>query len=251
MHIQILQRGYFQIQVKGFTHPGRRKNNEDNYCILEFDGFNLLAVADGLGGYNAGEVASEMALGVIGDIVRELAGTIDEKKMLRIAIAKANKTITELSGETLEYEGMSTTVVAALIKSNKVFIANVGDSRAYLINDVGIKRITKDQSIVQLMLDKGKLDEEEAFRHPLKNMVLQVLGFKESVVPDLYELELKIGDILLLCSDGLSGSIRDQAIEEVIKSSDDLNSMSEGLIATALDKGGTDNITVVLCRYNL
>lgn len=192
-----------------------------------------------------------MALKIIVDAVKELAGTIDEGEILRKAIAKANKKITELSGEILEYEGMSTTVVAALIKANKVFIANVGDSRAYLINDMGIRRITKDQSIVQLMLDRKKLDEEEAFRHPLKNMVLQVLGSRESVVPDLYELELKKGDILLLCSDGLSGSIRDQVIEKVVKSSDDLDSMVRGLIATALDKGGTDNITVVLCRYDV
>lgn len=233
----------------GLTHIGKRPNNEDSYCICEIDYRTLLVVADGLGGYNAGEVASELAAKVLVENLREMVAIPDRKHILIKGIKKVNIAIYELAGKRSEYMHMGTTVVAALVDGNEVTVANVGDSRAYLIEDVGIRRITKDHSLVQSLLDKGDIDEDEAFNHPLRNVVLRSVGSEKSVICDLYELKLKERDILLLCSDGLSDSIRDVTIESVVKGSSDLDSAARDLIGTALSRGGQDNVTAVLYAH--
>lgn len=237
------------MKAFGCTHTGPRPHNEDSYGILELDDALLLIVADGLGGHNAGEVASNLSVKVIKDNITEHFGSSDDiREILTKAIEKANTEIFDLANANQEYSGMGTTVVAAIIYEGRGIIANVGDSRAYYINDFEIKQVTKDNSLVQSLLDMGAIDEGEVLSHPQKNVVLKSLGMKESVDVDFYEVYLDSKSILLLCSDGLSDTLLDNKIKEVILENETLEQTAKELIGTSLKMEGNDNITVVLCQ---
>ena len=223
-----------------------RTNNEDSVLISRIGDIYLLAVADGLGGRAAGEVASKMALVELEETVKTCIGKVSEKEMLVRAVAKANREIYLLSKENPEYRGMGTTLVAALVFSDKAIIANIGDSRAYLIGD-GIKQITRDHSLVQEMVEQGDINVEDASQNPQKNIVTRVLGTELESNPDFFEIKLA-DDFLLLCSDGLNNSLTDVEILKIVNSFSKVEIVCDSLIAAANEKGSKDNVTVILAK---
>ncbi|MFC1926948.1 Stp1/IreP family PP2C-type Ser/Thr phosphatase [Chloroflexota bacterium] len=225
----------------------KRAVNEDSLLAVKFGETNLLAIADGLGAHAAGEVASKVALIEIEAFLRvNLYKEENFRDTLRGAIDKANREIYLLSKENLAYKGMGSTLVAAVFTQNKVLIANIGDCRAYMIGDE-IKQITKDHSLVRELVDMKAITEEEAFNYPQKNIVTRALGMESKVQPDLYEAELA-GRILLLCSDGLINALRDYEILQSLAGSVSLDETCTRLIDLANEKGGEDNISVILAR---
>jgi len=223
-----------------------RTNNEDSVLISRIGDIYLLAVADGLGGRAAGEVASKMALVELEETVKTCIGKVSEKEMLVRAVAKANREIYLLSKENPEYRGMGTTLVAALVFSDMAVIANIGDSRAYLIGD-GIKQITRDHSLMQEMVEQGDINGEDALQNPQKNIVTRVLGTELESNPDFFEIKLA-DDFLLLCSDGLNNSLTDVEILKIVNSFSKVEIVCDSLIAAANEKGSKDNVTVILAK---
>lgn len=236
--------GYLEVCCK--TDIGKvRTHNEDSLIVLELGDMHVLAVADGLGGHAAGEVASKVALIEIENYLRAHLGIENQRETMHQAIAKANKEVFSLSKENPEYAGMGTTLVLALVTGNTVLLANIGDSRAYVIEN-GIRQITKDHSLVQELVDNKLITETEAFGHPRKNVITRTLGTEENVLPDFYQ-ETASG-MLLLCSDGLSDMLTDGEILEVTTSAPDLTAACTSLIDLANAKGGRDNITAIMAR---
>ncbi len=250
----------------GATDKGGRTNNEDAYDTVTLEhahgNLHLLAVADGLGGGAAGEVASRIAvIELVGMVKRRVAArkTITPetmKELLRAGFAKANEEICYQSNLVLGRRNMGTTLVAALLLDDGTgVVANVGDSRAYLIESGeggrdrgggGIVQVTMDHSYVQELVNRGTIDEDEAFSHPKKNIVTKVIGQK-GIKPDLYDVELG-GGVLLLCSDGVSDTLEDAEIYAAVSISMSRN-RDDGcgrLVKAALARGARDNVTVVL-----
>lgn len=225
-----------------------RALNEDSLCIAADIG--LFAVADGMGGHRAGEVASGMTLQLL---ERELGKRLKKgekpENALIDSIKEANRTIFELSGQNPEYTGMGTTVTACLKQGEEIFVAQVGDSRAYLLRDDEIIRLTEDHSLVQELVKNGGITEEQAFVHPQRNVLTRALGTELSLVVDLYRVEVIPGDLLLLCTDGLTGYLRPDDLFFTIRSSPDLDAAVQNLLEKALQSGGADNITIVLIEF--
>lgn len=205
-------------------------------------------MADGLSTHATGEVASSVALIEVEQSLKGNLDGVDILSAINQAISKANKEIYLLSKENPAYAGMGTTLVMALVQQSKVLIANVGDSRAYCITGSQIRQITKDHSIVQGLREQGLITEEEARHHPQKSILTRALGVEPEVRADIYDIELLPGDVLLLCSDGLTDSLKDEEIKEVIDSSSRLDEACADLISRAKEKVAKDNITVVLAR---
>jgi len=231
----------------GISHVGARGNNEDNLLVMKLPDGHLLAVADGLGGHKAGEVASSMAVdtlkGVFGEEYQKNMDGTEVKALLKKAYSSAHKRIKE--NATGEREGMSTTLVSAFVRDGTAIIANTGDSRAYLIRGGKIAARTKDHSLVQELLDEGEITAEEAKRHPMRNIITKALGIDFGV--DLYEWELKPGDVLLLSSDGLHDYVDEEKIVEVASEGRNAEEIARKLIEEALPVT-RDNVTVVVFR---
>ena len=226
-----------------------RTSNQDAYYTVKLsDESVIVLVCDGMGGANAGNVASETAVKLIADyILKSYRPTMDSQdieKILCNAISSANLELFDMAKKNEEYNGMGTTLVAAHIKGNMAVICNVGDSRAYLIND-SITQITKDHSVVQSLIESGKLSVEDAKAHPRKNVITRALGAEENVIPDIFEQTLENGEFLLFCTDGLSNFVETQTIFETIKNSN-VEDVAEILVDKANSNGGGDNITAVL-----
>jgi len=221
-----------------------RSTNQDSVLIRKFGDIYLLAVADGLGGQPAGDVASKMAVIELEETVKANIGKIPEKEILIQAVAKANREIYLLSKENPEYKGMGTTLVAAILFGDGAVIVNVGDSRGYLIAD-GIRQITQDHSLAQEMSEKGNNGRENA--SPQKNIVTRVLGVAAEVKPDFFEVKLE-GKTLLLCSDGLTNTLSDLEIQQIVNSVPVVEAACDRLIAAANEKGSKDNVTVILAK---
>lgn len=257
------------------TDVGLRDNNEDNFTVcpdLTHDEWFLpenaqakiqlgelgciMVVADGMGGQNAGEVASSIAISTIQNIFssKKLPRNITEKpdtiaRFLKKVIAEADIKIKMHSKKYPEAEGMGSTIVMAWIIGQKAYIAWLGDSRAYsFVPDKGIARLSKDHSFVQQLVDAGKLSEEAALTHPQSNIITRSLGdTSQKAKADVVEHQLSKGEIIMLCTDGLCGSCLDQLIETIIdKEQNDLQQCKEKLTEAALDAGGSDNITISL-----
>lgn len=226
------------------TDAGKREKNEDSLLVRKLGEFYILAVADGLGGHAAGEVASKVALIEVEEHLKKSLSRENIKEAMRDAILKANSEIYRLSKENPEYSGMGTTLVLAVVFENKAVIANAGDSRAYLIGK-DIRRITKDHSLVQELVDRKIITEQEAFNHPQKNVVTNAIGIEEDVRIDFYEVELE--GFLLLCSDGLSDFVRDEEIRDVVLNAEKPEDACERLVSIAKERGD-DNITVILLK---
>ncbi|MDR2215971.1 MAG: Stp1/IreP family PP2C-type Ser/Thr phosphatase [Nevskiaceae bacterium] len=244
----------------GQTDTGRvREHNED---MIACDGeLGLLVLADGMGGYNAGEVASGIAVKTIFNLVREALETQDltlgdpasglsrPAIILRDAIQRANKVIYQTARSQINCEGMGTTVVAALLFDNRIAIAHVGDSRLYRLRDGMMKQLTLDHSLLQELVDRGFYSPEEAQRASNKNYVTRALGVEVNVDVELQDQPVHKGDVYLLCSDGLSDMIEDDDISLTIATfGQNMGSVAQHLVQLANDNGGKDNISVVLAQ---
>lgn len=249
-----------KLKCVGETHTGRvREHNEDTIAL---DGdIGLLVLADGMGGYNAGEVASGIAVKTIMNLVREgveredltaidpSTGLTRRSIVLRDAIQRANKIIFQTAKTQPQCEGMGTTVVGALFHDNKVTLAHVGDSRIYRVRGDRIERVTLDHSLLQELVDRGFYSPEEAQRAANKNYVTRALGVEPTVEVEISEHEVHRGDRYLLCSDGLSDMVEDADIHLTINTfADNLATVAKQLIQLANDNGGRDNVSVVLAQ---
>lgn len=234
----------------GKTDVGRvRATNQDNYTFYELDkGCHFAVVCDGMGGHNGGNIASELAVKAVKETLISYDGSIRVRSIENIiihTIKHANDTIFSASLKDNALKGMGTTIVLVFVLDSVVYVAHVGDSRAYLYNKKGLSRLTTDHSIVQEMIDRGEITEEESYTHPYKHVITRVLGVTSDVDVDCMSFIADSGDIILICSDGLTNLIGENEIEELFRNefSEDL---CDKLITTANERGGYDNITVVL-----
>lgn len=233
---------YFGASNKGMI----RGNNEDFFYVPKESGKDLFVVADGMGGENAGEIASALAVSDIVLFVEENFGEKDKALLLRKALMNANRTVLNTARSKNEYDSMGTTAVCALIDGNTVYIANVGDSRCYMFSDKGGEQISVDHSFVQEMVDKGVLTKEEAMIHPDKNLITRAIGVERFLSVDVFVRPWNKGDRLLLASDGLTGMISDEEIKNIIENAENAQNGVTELIKAANSAGGMDNITSVL-----
>lgn len=211
---------------------------------------NLFIIADGMGGHKAGDYASRYA---VDTIEKETLESLEENPeiILQKAISKANKDIRELSHQNPDMEGMGTTIVAATIYGKYMKVANVGDSRLYIINGKKIKQITRDHSLVEEMVRIGELDRISARNHPNKNIITRAVGVTASVVADFFDVELKDGDVILMCSDGLSNMLEDEEIRMIACAQRDIIEKAEALVRAANNNGGKDNISLIIIEPEL
>ena len=253
-----------------------RVGNEDNFLVLELDtrwtwtsdgseppkelSFELgekglvLVVSDGMGGALAGDVASRMAV----DSVREMLLGVESEQgrrqelvdWLKEATVYANLAIYHRSLEDSRCAGMGATLTGAAVTGDILDLVHVGDSRAYIVRKDQIRLATKDQTLVQQLVDVGQIDEEEAETHMFRNVILQALGAQSEVTPATGRIRLRRGDTMLLCSDGLSGKLRAEDIQNILSSNTELATACSELISEANNRGGEDNITVLLARFS-
>lgn len=231
------------------THKGNvRKLNEDAVYIPE-DGIGFFAIlADGMGGHNAGDVASSLVVNTVKAFLYDIEPASFSEGSVRDALCHANTLIWNESCTNANRSGMGSTATVAVFVDSGVYIGQVGDSRAYLYRDGNLSQITKDHSYVQLLIDRGFITQEDAARHPQKNIITRAMGTEPDVEVDTFVVELKENDIILLCSDGLNNAVSDDEIAKLLSS--DLSLASENLIQAALDNGGTDNISVIIALFD-
>ena len=240
------------MQYWGLTDPGMvRKQNQDAYHIVKLDKTCVLAiVCDGMGGAKSGNVASSLAVDVFVQEVqrRWVPGTDWDKadQILRSAVKLANFTVYDQAKQFVEFDGMGTTLVAALIRGQKVTLVNVGDSRAYGITEGGIRQLTKDHSLVQLMVDRGEIRPEMAKSYPGKNLITRAIGTEPVVLCDMFRQEFQRGDFLLLCSDGLSNMMDDQEILFEVVHGVNKSRCCQRLLNITKTRGAPDNVTSIL-----
>ncbi len=241
------------MEYFGLTDKGRvRPTNQDIYQIeaREENQTALLVVCDGMGGANAGNVASRFAAQVFTESIKaELTRPLDAKERQELmvhALEEANQTVFSLAGRQPEFRGMGTTLVAALVQGGEATVLNVGDSRAYLFDGENLRQLTEDHSYVEEMRRQGRITAEVARTHPQKNLITRAVGVEPAVEGDLFEVALRKNEVLLLCSDGLSGMAEDQQIAAAIKNAKTLALAGDALLNLAMEGGGRDNITVAL-----
>ncbi|TDP73070.1 Stp1/IreP family PP2C-type Ser/Thr phosphatase [Roseateles toxinivorans] len=236
------------------TDVGRaRDNNEDSVALDET--VALAVLADGMGGYNAGEVASGMATSFIkselGRWLEEAAGTVsdsDVKRAMDICVDNANRAIFNAANSNPKYAGMGTTLVVGVFRGERLLLGHVGDSRAYRFRDDRLIQLTRDHSLLQEQLDAGIITPEEAAYSSNKNLVTRAVGVEDTVMLETHLHEALPGDVYLMCSDGLSDMLDDDNIAQVLRSNNTLPETAAALIAAANDMGGKDNIAVILAR---
>ena len=229
----------------GFTDPGRkRRRNEDSYVIEP----PLFAVADGMGGAQAGEVASRLAAAAF----REFhdADDLDPEERLVAIIQEANRRIYERAADDSEVSGMGTTITAALVGDTGLAIGHVGDSRAYRLRGSRFEQLTDDHSLVADLVRSGRLTPEEADVHPQRSVITRALGTDQQVDVDTFTVPVETGDLFLLCSDGLTTMVDDEEIRDLVTRAKDLDQAGKGLVKAANKAGGEDNVTVVLFRVS-
>jgi protein phosphatase len=270
------------VELQAKSDVGRvRRGNEDNFLLLDLaaartwsgsdgpenpadmrqftigDKGLVLVVSDGMGGALAGDVASRMAIEAVRDVLMgnnaEGPGCEPDATLvdcLKQATMQANRNIHYKSLEDSRCSGMGATLTGAAVKGDKLDLVQVGDSRAYVMRGQQIRLATKDQSLVQQLVDVGQISEEEAETHMFRNVILQALGAQTELAPATARIQIRQGDMLLLCSDGLSGKLRNEEIRQIVSdSSGDLAAACQALVDEANYRGGEDNITVVLARF--
>ncbi len=237
------------VKTFSITNIGiRRKLNQDFVYTSEQPVGNLpnlFIVADGMGGHNAGDYASKVTV----ETMVEKIGASSETESTRIleeAIRTANELIRRRASESADLEGMGTTVVAATLDGDRLCVANVGDSRLYVANHKEIRQITKDHSWVEEMVRRGGLGREEARNHPDKNIITRAVGADDEIKVDFFSVQLKEGDLILMCTDGLTNMLEDEEIRMVLDGARDMVEKAEELVAAANERGGRDNISVIL-----
>ncbi len=225
----------------------RRRINEDNYYVNDNEAFPYAIVADGMGGHQAGEIASMMVVDIIENhLNKNLIETLDyveAGEVIRQAFISANSIIYNYAKDHYKIMGMGTTATLAMIYGNKIITAHVGDSRAYMLGD-DIVQITKDHSYVQELVSRGEISKEMAKHHPKKNYITRAMGAEDTVKVDI-TIKPYNGETIILCSDGLTNFVEDDEIMEYVKKENTLQKSSEELVALANERGGGDNITIV------
>ena len=240
------------MQCWGLTDPGCvRKQNQDTYHIQQLDrGSVLCVVCDGMGGAKSGNVASSLAADVfVQEVQRSWHSNMDRDKidqMLCSAVKLANFTVYDQARQIPEFEGMGTTLVAVLVHGSRVTAINVGDSRAYGIDSDGIRQITRDHSVVQMMVDRGEITQEQARTYPGKNLITRAVGTEPIVECDLFHRDMSRGDFLLLCSDGLSNTMDEQEMLFEVVHGVKKELCCQRLLNIAKNRGAPDNVTSVL-----
>ena len=240
------------MEAWGLTDPGMvREQNQDSYDIVQMDdGALLCIVCDGMGGAKSGTVASRLACEVfvneIQRIYRHVSGEEAVRQALLAAASLANTTVFEQSKLGPDFDGMGTTLVAAMVWPEYTLVANIGDSRAYHLNPEGIHRITTDHSVVEDMVRRGELTPQQARVHPRKNLITRAVGTESRVKCDLFRQNLAAGDYLLLCSDGLSNVVTEQEILFEVVHGVERDSCCQRLITIANNAGAPDNVTTIL-----
>ena len=237
------------MKAVAMTDVGKKRSMNQDFVYASKDPVgnlpNLFLVADGMGGHRAGDFASRYTVNFVVENIRENDET-NPVKLLRGAIEKANAGILEKAAERPEYEGMGTTLVAATIIHGYTYIANVGDSRLYVVNDREIRQVTRDHSLVEEMVRMGEIKREEARFHPDKNIITRAIGGGYDLKIDFFGHKLRYNDKLLLCSDGLSNMLQDEEIMEIVNREDEPARKAGELINRANTYGGRDNISAVL-----
>lgn len=236
------------LKTFSITDIGKRRAMNQDYVFTSENPVgnlpNLFIVADGMGGHNGGGYASEFAVSVVYKTVEESENKLP-RKVLEEAIKEANREVRKRASEDPELGGMGTTMVAATINGNCLHVANVGDSRLYVVGEE-IRQITTDHSYVEEMVRMGGLDRESARTHPKKNIITRAIGADDEVVPDFFTVKLQAGDIVLMCSDGLTNMLDDEEIRMILCGQRDIVEKAEELVKAANNNGGKDNIAVVL-----
>ena len=248
------------LLATGLTDVGKvREVNQDNFATVDLIG--LYVVADGMGGHAAGEKASLKAVSTAIEVFS--AYDFDEKKIMgsdsilkiedviKIALKESNSRIIQESISSVHLQGMGTTGVVTVYHDGKVYLGSVGDSRGYFINEEGIKQVTRDHSVVQDLKEQGLITEEEAKVHPYRNVITRCLGMQPEVEVDTFTLDFNVGDRVLMCSDGLTGYLSNDEIKDVtLQYGEDLEAACKKMIDMANERGGHDNITVVILYNN-
>lgn len=230
-----------------------REVNQDSYFVSKKPGFPLFIISDGMGGHKAGEVASKMAIDIIKEKIFNEVGKIKEDnnqliELIRKAIETANVEIYKASKAKEEYSGMGTTITMAYILRNKVFIGQIGDSRAYLFRKNKLIQLTEDHSLVAELLKNGSITEEEAESHPQKNVITRAVGTDDTIDTDIVVEKVYKEDLLLLCTDGLTNMVGDNQIKEILSTKADVQTACNELVKMANENGGFDNITVIAVK---
>ena len=227
-----------------------RPVNEDRAAVQTgLNGLTLAILADGMGGHQAGDVASQMAIEIIQDHLQTLHAGMTPKECverMREAILLANGKIFNEALREQKYQGMGTTVVVAVASKERILISHIGDSRAYKISASGVDQLTEDHSLVNELVKQGQLSREEANHHPRRNVLTQALGTEENITIDNCDVQWSANEMLMLCSDGLTDLIHPQRMHEILRASGALQWKVDRLVESALEAGGDDNVTVVL-----
>ncbi|NLP15637.1 MAG: Stp1/IreP family PP2C-type Ser/Thr phosphatase [Clostridiales bacterium] len=239
------------MKAFSITDIGEKRRINQDYAFCEVNPVgnlpNLFIVADGMGGHNAGDYASRFCVEFFVEHIKNSKET-SPIVLIEEAIKDTNEKLYEKSKQQIEYEGMGTTFVVATIYDKEMYVANIGDSRLYVISR-DIRQVTEDHSLVQAMVNNGELDKDEAKVHPNKNIITRALGANETAQPDFFEVELEEEDIVLMCSDGLTNMLNDETIERIIReNADDPKIAAENLVRQANKNGGKDNIAVIIVK---
>ena len=243
------------ISVYGTTDKGAIRRNNQDACAHDILGARRAwgVVCDGMGGANAGDIASKMAVETFGEHMEKLKSILPhfrEGDLLVKAAEDANSAIFRRAQSDPSCDGMGTTLVGALVWDKSLWVVNVGDSRAYLVRKEEIRRITRDHSVVEDLLVQGKVTQEQARQHPQRNLITRALGTAARVRADLFRESVHKGDVLLLCSDGLVNEVTDEEICRDILAKGTLEEMGQRLLKRALDRGASDNVTIVLFQFS-
>lgn len=232
------------------TDTGKKRNINQDYIFSSETPVgklpNLFLVADGMGGHKAGDYASRVTVETIIDVIEKEPEETEPRDLFRKAISEANTFVFEQASSEECLEGMGTTVVVAVCKGNQLHVANVGDSRLYVIHEDEMIQVTRDHSLVEEMVRRGTISRDEARNHPDKNIITRAVGVNGQVEADYFQVELFPGDLILMCSDGLSNMLEEGEIHMIVKKGRDLVEMVQNLVDAANQNGGKDNISVVL-----
>ena len=236
-----------ELDIFAVTDIGRAReeNQDDIYEGTIGNKTTVLIVADGMGGHAGGSLASREAVLSVVRSLQHMREDTRQAEALEQALKLANLRILEIARDIPQYRSMGTTLTAAAISGGKLCVAHVGDSRAYLLHEHHLRQLTKDHSYVQYLVDKGRMTREEARKSPYRNMITRALGMEDLQV-DLYEESVKAGDVVLLCSDGLSMYFSDAELQEILDVRESAQKKAKHLLDLALKRGGSDNISVIL-----
>ncbi len=240
-----------QIHVGAGTDVGRiRQGNEDNFFAEADERRGVFVVADGMGGHAAGEVASEMAVSIVSRHLLPLASVRDAgaADLINKSLQDANRAIFERMLAETDKQGMGTTASVMVLSDHGYLIGQIGDSRVYLYRDGTLTQITKDHSYVQEQVDAGLLTPEQARYHPYSNVITRCVGASDEVEADIYSGEVRVGDVFLLCSDGLTGMVDDRRLAQLLMARSGPGRIVDSLIAEANGRGGLDNITAIVIQ---